>query len=234
MSWFGDLCDGVREIGQKVCEACSSAVEAIGSVVEKVKPFISEISKLALDVLAPVVQIAVSVGNILGLFKTGNPEKLGDKVLQGQEAGVTLDSCGNSFEEYKRKIDDFEIDPEKTAQTSKYDKLIAAGTFSEASLQDEYGFGLGSLVPFMVKHPEFCAPDRVAGWIKACNEIGMSTDQIASYFRGETWGNEETNIEEKIFVATESQTGTETTPAQIKDEYRAKTAPEERLEQNAS
>lgn len=222
MGLIGDIWDGVCEAASSVGEACRSVVDSIGNVVEKVKPFICEIPKLPVGVFELVAEIVVTVGKILDLFKTEDPEELGDKVLQGEDAGISLESCGNDFQEYKKRIDAFEPDPEKTAQTSKYDKLLAAGTFCEASLQEEYGFGLGTLVPFIAKNPQFCSPNRVAAWIKACNDIGASTDQIANYFRGEVHGKEASNVENNIFVATEARTGSDADPAQIKYEYRDK------------
>lgn len=106
-----------------ICGAICAAVGAICQVVG------------ALTVLAVAVQ---GLAKALGIIKPEEKvEEVGDKAIQAEDEGIKPENY-NSFEEYKRALDNFEIDPEKSKKISEEDKLRKGLEVMSIGIKDKY------------------------------------------------------------------------------------------------
>jgi hypothetical protein len=186
-SFFSGCCRAVSSV-------CRAVVDTAVSVVKGVGTFVSEVGKLALEPFKSVIGMVVRTCIKLGLINPKEkPEELGDKVLQAQEAGITPESCKN-YKEYAEKINNFKVDPEKSKQYSEIDKLMAAGVYCEGALIHKFGFGIGKMVPIIVKNPSFQNPDKLAAMFVACEKNNSSMDKMADYLSGNLKGKEREEV----------------------------------------
>lgn len=109
--------------------ATTKAVATLGLVVEGLKA---------------LGNILTVIGKALGIIKPETQvDELGDKALQAEEAGITPDQF-ETYSAYVKAIDGFQVDPEKSNQTSLEQKVekgieltigIAKEKFPEISVE---------------------------------------------------------------------------------------------------
>ncbi len=174
MGFFSDLWDGATSI-------CKDIVNTTIEVFKEVKEFVNEVKDLAVEVLKKVCSVAVNVCKFLGLIQTKNPEELGDKVVQANEAGITLEKY--DFKEYKKRVEEFKVDKNKSSQISDKEKYLAAGIFCEAALYDRFDFGLGKMVPILKEHPEFFMDgSKLGNILLTCEKKDFDFSNVTNYF----------------------------------------------------
>ena len=141
----------------------------------------------ALKVAALVLSVAsagVSICRNLGILKPDTePEDLGDRALQAKEAGINPEDYDGRFEEYRDKIENFEIDPEKSNTYKTEQKIAAAGEVAGWALMDYYGKESG-VDKFIEgewnKNESYYEPARAAAYMEEFKGGGM--DKIGDYF----------------------------------------------------
>ncbi len=177
-----------------VGSVCSGAINSILTAVKGVGAFIDIIAKLDLGPLGMIVGAVVKICNLLGLIEDEDPEELGEKVLQAEEEGLTPESCEN-YKEYMDKINNFELDPEKSMEYELVDKLAAAGVYCEGVLVHKFGFGIAKLVPIIIEDSSFQNPEKLASLIENCEKNNFTLDDMADYLNGDLTGKQETAVE---------------------------------------
>lgn len=96
----------------------------IGVVVSSVKAIATTVglAKLSIDGLKEIAGIIKQIGIALGIIKEDtNLEELGDKALQAEQEGIKPENF-KTYDEYVRKIETFELDPEKSKKLSPEEK----------------------------------------------------------------------------------------------------------------
>lgn len=133
--------------------------------------------------VATVVDAGVSICRHLGILKPETKtEDLGDRAMQAREAGIRAEDYDGRFDEYKEKIENFEIDPEKSKTYSPADKIQAAGEIVGWGLTEHYGKASGVedfIRQEFNKHDAFYTPERAEQYMEAFKEGGM--DKIGPY-----------------------------------------------------
>lgn len=108
----------------------SSIVSGIVSCVEKIF--------VATGILDLVTKIFKSLGEALGIIKPNEePEEIGDKIIQAEEEGYKIEDFAN-YEEYKKFIDDFKLDPEKSKNSTLEDKNRKFVEMCSIAMQNKY------------------------------------------------------------------------------------------------
>lgn len=101
----------VLSIGLSVSSKIASALSGVGLVLEGLKL---------------LGRIFVSLAQSLGFINQDlSPEELGDKALQAEEDGISPEQF-STYEEYVKKVESFETDPNKSLTISTEDKLKKA------------------------------------------------------------------------------------------------------------
>lgn len=137
------------------------------------------------------------LGNLLKTFmdklniKNENPEEIGDKVLQAREAGIEMEKF-DKFEDYKKAIDEFELDPNKSTKFSLEDKIAnyCAVKIGELELN-----GQRDLIDFIKDiFPKIDIPELVLKDLVTKSEVS----DLTRYFNGELTDRESDKIENRI------------------------------------
>ena len=121
---------------------------------------------LAVKVLACVAvsKLVTAIGKALGLIKEDEkPEDLGDKALQAEEQGITPDKF-KSYEEYANRIQNFELDPEKSKNYSTEDKMKKSMEVYSKLIAEKYpemAVDLDKLATLEQKNPGYLTDARI-------------------------------------------------------------------------
>lgn len=195
------FCSGVssvcRGIGSAV-KSCFSAVGGIASsvgsmikncgavatVLGRINPYISS----ALTVLMICSSVAKIVGVACQLIKPQEQmDDLGERVLQADEQGISLESCHNDFTEYMEKIRSMKLDPEKAAQHTMEQKLSAGFLLVEKGLSTiKPELQVAPLLPLCLIAPKI-TEERLKAWTDYAMKTGTSLGSIAKFFLGDAY-----------------------------------------------
>jgi hypothetical protein len=176
MGIWDSACSFVSSVCSSVGSAISSAVSTAGALIEKV-------GSMAVEGLKGACSVLFNIGQALGFIKLDEkPEEMGDKILQAQDHGITLDSCDGDYDAYMEKIRNFKVDPEKSKSFSSNEKLAASAMVVGGKIEQHYGTSIAPLVPIMARLPEFMGNGR----LKSMLDSGLSVANIAKYFGSNT------------------------------------------------
>lgn len=184
MGFFKDLVDGFCSAVSSVCSfissSASSMLSTVGALAAKIAPYI--------NVIVNVVQIAAKVFELLKPEES--LEGRGERVLQAAEQNISLESCDNDFEEYKKKLDEFEIDPNVK---HKKEECLAAGSAYIVKGVEESSLYLRNFSQFLALCcagkdntviSEFFNSRRIETYLKLAADMRLDIAKINSYFDG--------------------------------------------------
>ena len=164
------------------------------------------VAGLAVEGLKALGNAFVALGKALGLIKPEtNVEDLGDKAIQAEQAGIKSENF-SSYEEYMKKVEEFETDPEKSKTISESEKL-AKGIEVTASLTAEKypDFPVEAFTKYAISNPQYFTADRMTEFGKL---LKGSVDMAKTVF-GYITGSERNT--EKMSAAREALTKIEKT-----------------------
>ncbi len=172
MGWFSDVCSAVSS-------ACRSVCNAVTSVVSSAVELTAKVGSMALEGLRGVAAVICSVAQALGFMGVDESAKdLGDRFIQAEGEGITLESCKGDYDLYMDKIRNFKLDPEKSKTISDDDKLRATSVVMGSRIEQHYGQSIAPLIPMMARIPEFLSGGRLKSFLDA----GISLSKVGGYF----------------------------------------------------
>lgn len=178
MGWFGSLCSSV---GSAISSCFSAASSLVGSVVSSFANTI--LPKIADALGGPIGSIAKAIYQAFQVFKEDDTvEDIGDRAIQASEKGITLEGFAD-YESYMDKLRSFELDPEKSKETS-FEKKMATGLFiGSLGVDKKLGMAEGTtqqILPLIASNPDFFNANRITNWLKGA----ISVISIVDYFTG--------------------------------------------------
>lgn len=147
------------------------------------------VGKLFAGPIGIVLNVCVAVFQLckaLGLFKKeSSVEELGDKRLQAEEAGIKPDDF-KTYDEYLKKIEEFEIDPEKSKKFTPEQKARAGADLMVASLMDKYKDPVlvENFVTYALANDKFFTPERLGEFGKVILKDGDALKNITGFLTG--------------------------------------------------
>lgn len=137
-------------------------------------------TNLELLVLVPMITSALKA---LGIDESKEATEMGDRMLQAEEQGITPDNF-ETYDEYIKAIDNFELNPEKSQQFSEKEKLEKYSATHLTELTKNYGDGaLTFLTEIALKQDKSF---NMSGKIKEyMDTFGKNIDNVNGYFKGE-------------------------------------------------
>lgn len=188
------VCSGIGNAVKSCFSAAGSIMSSVGSmirncgavaaVIGKINPYIAT----ALTVLNLCCAIAKVVGVCCEILKPNEEiEDMGERVIQADEQGISLESCQNDFNKYIEKIRSMKIDPEKAALHTMEQKLAAGFLLVEkglSALKPEQQ--ITPIIPLALLAPEF-TKERIKAWTDYSMKTGTSLGSIAKFFLGELY-----------------------------------------------
>ena len=134
-----------------------------------------------------VSKLVQAIGKALGLIKEDEkPEDLGDKALQAEEQGITPDKF-KSYEEYANRIQNFELDPEKSKNYSTEDKMKKAMEVYSKLIAEKYpetAVDLDKLATLEQKNPGYLTDARIDQISKMLKDDLKLIGDIERYLSG--------------------------------------------------
>ena len=145
-------------------------------VIGGIESFISTISKVG-SILQAVANVLTSICKELGLLPPEiQEEELGDCAIQAAEEGITPDNF-DTYQEYVQAIQDFEIDPEKSAKISPEEKLAKTAEVEAKLLANEKPeIAVSACLGLIAGHMEYFTPDKV----EAIGRMLLTTSNLVS------------------------------------------------------
>lgn len=141
--------------------AIIGAVCAIASAALTVAKTLGAIG-LAIEGIKTVVNAIIAVCKALGLIEEKTePEELGDKAIQAEEEGIVPKNF-DTYEDYVKAVEEFEVNPEKSKIITEEQKLLKASELSSGLLIEKMpGMNIESF-PSTLAH---FSPEKIAAII---------------------------------------------------------------------
>ena len=166
-----------------ILSVVSSVLPSLGSVL-------GNALKVGIQVLNAVAKGLTAFGNALGLFETDDPEKLGAKRILAEEEGIEPENY-DTYDEYLKAVDEFEIDEERAAEIPTEDKLVKAAPHAVEAIDYKYPeANVVEVAEGMVANPEFYDDDRFAGLAELVGNDPEKLVVIGKLLNGELEGDE--------------------------------------------
>lgn len=140
------------------------------------------IAKLALDGLKVVGNILTSLGKALGLIKPETKtDALGDKAIQSNYNPEDY----NSYEEYVKAVEAFEVDPEESAKIDPEKKYKAGIDLCLGIIKEKYGeFPIDDICIAAGTNPEVFTESRMSAIGTAFRENPNNITSLANFING--------------------------------------------------
>lgn len=210
MGFFSSVCSALSS-------ACSSVCSSVCSVVSSAVGIVKEIGSMAVEGLRGVASVICNIAQSLGFMENNeNPIDLGNKIIQAEESGITLDSCGGDYDKYMAEIRNFKVDDEKSKITADKDKLIACSVVMGARIENHYGVSIAPLIPLMGRNPDFFNSGR----LKSMLDKGLSILKIGDYFSSSLARKDAAPVEATL-VQNEKTLSPSSNDAELKDMLRS-------------
>ena len=168
-------------------------LSSLGSALSSVLSTI--VSLPVLEVLA-VFQVLKAILEKLGIIEPEVKEdELGDKALQAEEAGIKRENF-DTYDDFYKEIQNFEVDPNKSKKYSDAEKAIAA-TLTLAGLAEEK---IGSLktafaAEVVSKFGANLGAERADSY---SNSFKDNLATVTKYFKGELSDDQRSSIEKQV------------------------------------
>lgn len=192
----------------EISTAITSAITTISSFLYKSAPIIlknlGELNPEAKKWINIISIVVSAIGTICDLLDPEEKiEDKGEQVLQATEAGITLEFCNNDFDEYQKRIDEFEIDPDKTHSLEECQ--IMGSAYILAGIKETFPY-LRNIEPLLVlamqdKTKDFFTPERVAEYVKQSQSMHINIDKIKEYYNDTLPIKDFDKVENLIYTA---------------------------------
>ena len=162
---------------------------------------ITAVASLAVKALTCVAvsKLVQAIGKALGLIKEDEKlEDLGDKALQAEEQGITPDKF-KSYEEYANRIQNFELDPEKSKNYSTEDKMKKSMEVYSKLIAEKYPdmvVDLDKLAAIEIKNQGYLTDERIGQISEMLKDDPKLAGDISRYLSGSE--TDTTNISNTI------------------------------------
>ncbi len=197
MGLFSDCCSAIGSF-------VSGALSAAGSLITSVDKLATKIGTALIPALNTIANVIRVLGVLYDILKPDESiEDIGDKVLHAEEAGITLENS-KDFEDYKKKIDEFQITSDK--QFTLEQKLAAGILYTEKGIESKNpNLGdLGSLFPLLLLDKSIFTPERVKAYVELATKENVNLDKITNYFNSDATRNQRMDSREFMSKAEES------------------------------
>lgn len=225
-SWVGEcvstIASGIKSVASGITSALTSMGVNLGAAVKNLAPVLGKWAGqigVAIQVISVCVEVIARICAILQ--KNETVADIGERALQAEEDGVTLESCNNDYQAYMKRLREFELDPHKASRWSEADKLLAGSLVLEKGIEDLYPrMSTADLWPIIVRSASFFTPERFEAYAKMAREQNMPFgESFAKFFMPPADGHVSKKIYDLVFGA-EKAFNPSATPNQIEREFK--------------
>lgn len=191
MGFFSSIGSAISSVGSWVGNAVSSAASWAGSAL-------NTLISVGGSVLGGLGNFASTLLKSFGFFRDEDPPtpEWGDRAMQAEAQNVFPDQFEN-FEDYLDTLRNFEIDPEKSKESTLDQKTFKGLEVAGRTLENKFGAPEGSMANVFVlagANPDYFTSERFHTLLRS----GMDITSITDYFEGRLGGAESLDIENEL------------------------------------
>lgn len=225
-SWVGEcaasIASGIKSVATSIGSALASVGTSLGTAVKNLAPVLGKWAGqigAAIQIISICVEVIAKICNILQ--KNETVADIGERALQAEEDGITLESCNNDYKAYMQRLRDFELDPRKASVRPEADKLLAGSLVLEKGIEDLYPkMSTADLWPIIVRSSSFFTPQRLEAYAKMAREENMPFgESFAKFFMPPASGHIGKKIFDLVYGA-EKSFDPSATPNEIQQEFK--------------
>jgi len=174
-------------------------IPILTSIASAISAFIPKLIEIVGKNLLQIANIIIGIVKGLGIVEPEeNATDLGDKALQAEEAGITPEKY-DSYEEYLKAVEKFEINPERSTELKEEEKLQKGAEVMTAALIERFGDPIIALFEIIAKNPTYFE-QRMPFFTEMQRNDATTFADITRYMSGkETDINKADSTLEKIF-----------------------------------
>lgn len=169
MLGIGSLVSGALSIAKSLCSVITRFPNP-GGITNTIKLFCN---------------IAVGVLKALGILKPDNKvEDLTDKAVAAEKEGITPDKF-DSYSEYLKKVEEYELDPEKAKLITDNERLQKSVEIATGILLEQFNdMPIEDFLEYACKNPDYFTPERMAQIGDLIVKNGEYIEDILKYLNG--------------------------------------------------
>lgn len=215
------LVSGIKSVASGISSALSSvginvgaAVNLLRTALEKWVPQIG----VAIRVISICVEV---VAKICGIMRqTETVAEIGERSLQADEHGITLESCNNDYKAYMKRLREFELDPRKAEERPEDEKLLAGCEVLEKGIEALYPqMSTAAAWLVLARGASFFTPERLEAYAKMAKEQNMPFgESLGKFFMPPPDGHVGKKIFDFVYAA-EKAFNPSATPNEIQKEF---------------
>lgn len=138
-----------------------------------------------LEVIKIVGRALCEIGQALGILPPDkNMEDIGDQVSQAEAAGITPEKY-STYEDYKKAVENFEVDPEKSKAMKPADKIQKGLEYEALGFALKYPeLPVENIFKTVAQHYNYFTPERSKALAPYLTENVELIGDIANYMSG--------------------------------------------------
>lgn len=213
MGFLSAIGGALSAVGSAISGAVRAVASGIGKAVSTLGPTLATWAgrlNTAITWISAVVQV---VGLMMKILKPGEKiEDIGERALQAEEMGITLDRCDKDFNAYMEKIRNLELDPEKARLRPETDKALAGCLTVEKGLETLWPhMSTSELWPIIARSPDFFNAARMEVYARLAMEQKLDFGKVlAKYFEAGPKDRLESPIRDYVWDAEKKYNPSET------------------------
>jgi len=171
----------------------------LGSLIVNAANIINKIY-VTVKALTVVAQTIIVLCKELGLIedKSIEVDELGEKALAAEEQGIKPEQF-ETYEQYVKEIEKFEVTFEKAAYWNQEDKVKKGTIVATGLLLEKFGPIVNDLLVEINKRPEYFTTDRMKVYLDLASNQDLDINEVAQYLDGEMKGlGEKKAVNEKM------------------------------------
>lgn len=189
----------IASVASSICATVASIGPALSTFTSGVGPIIANVVSVIAPVAKALGEFATIFLQLMGVLKPGEMvEEIGERALQASEKGITLGSF-DDFDAYMDKLRNLELDPEKAANRSPAEKLVAGIGVCSVGLERKFNVAPDSfngLWLLAIANPNYFTPERMQGLVIT----GKFTGDVLKYFEKTLSAGDSKRFEDSIGV----------------------------------
>lgn len=187
--------DAICDIGSSLASGIASVVSSIGSTLSSVASGVADAVKTLAPVLtewagkiSPIAQVICQcieiVAKLCGILQQDETvEEIGERSLQAEEEGITLESCDNDYNAYMKRLREFEMDPSKAEARPEWEKRLAGSLVVEKGIEElSPNMSTKDIWPLLARCAEFFTSERLTTYAKLAKEQGVPFGETLAKF----------------------------------------------------
>lgn len=194
-------------------------ISSLGSIASTIASALTMGSKI----LNSVASAFTIFANALGGTQIKDPKDLGDKIIQAEEEDIRPENF-DTYEEYMKRIDEFEVDRDKSKEIDDDVKIVRALDAASKVLVEKYPendmAGLLTAASLSKENQEYFTSERFAEIAKEIKDDPSMIDSLGKLLQGKDMGESEYYALVDNLVAIEHRIHPDNTESEILERIR--------------